>query len=96
MASQQSGREPAERSSDVLGGPDRPEHEDELGGPDRADHEDELGGPDPAGRKDVLGGPDPGRWTAARHSTQGKARGRWNAPPNYNLDQNPARPCGLW
>jgi hypothetical protein len=32
---------------DILGGPDRAEHEDELGEPDRAER-DEFGGPDPA------------------------------------------------
>jgi hypothetical protein len=56
---------------DVLGGPDRSEHEDELGedwsehedilgGPDLAIHEDELG-EDWSEHEDILGGDAPGR-----------------------------------
>ncbi len=56
MTGHTSGQEPAENPKDVLGGPDRAEHEDELGGPDRG-HDDELGGPDLAEHEDELGRP---------------------------------------
>jgi hypothetical protein len=60
MTGHHDGSEPADQARDLLGGPDKSDHEDELG-PDAAGAEDELGGPDRSGHEDELGGDRPGR-----------------------------------